>query len=378
MMKNKIKLAVLESKYHGAVTSVNDLVVRLDKEQFDVTFIYLSGDSVYENHLEKEWYKVHYLSRNKRMDVFRPVVLFKLVRFLRKNHFDLLHCHAHKATQYGAIARLFVPNLKIISHVHGLGRSARFRRKSANFMFLGRIDRFLPVAKAVGKDLIESNWRIPASKVTVLENSVDYEKFADAKITKSQARQMLGIPEDAFVFGFVGRFAPTKGVSYLIDAFARVKKEHPKAYLLLAGQGPDEPQYKRQVQPLGLQDSVCFAGYHRDIERVFHALDVFVLSSVAEAMARTLLEAMAAGIPCIGTRVGGVPELINESVGLLVEPQNSRLLADAMLTMIRKNRQELQQIGAAAAHKIRTEYAHEVAKAKLNRIYLDILGVKEL
>ncbi|HPO71026.1 MAG TPA: glycosyltransferase, partial [Anaerohalosphaeraceae bacterium] len=97
MEKNRIKLAILESKYYGAVTSVNDLVVRLDKERFDVTFLYLSGDPGRENHLQQAGYKVCYLSRSERMPVFRPDVLVKLIRFLRRNQIDLLHCHAHKA-----------------------------------------------------------------------------------------------------------------------------------------------------------------------------------------------------------------------------------------------------------------------------------------
>ncbi|HOK97014.1 MAG TPA: glycosyltransferase, partial [Anaerohalosphaeraceae bacterium] len=282
MEKNRIKLAILESKYYGAVTSVNDLVVRLDKERFDVTFLYLSGDPGRENHLQQAGYKVCYLSRSERMPVFRPDVLVKLIRFLRRNQIDLLHCHAHKATQYGAIAGIFAPKVKIIAHVHGLGRFERLRRKLAFLLFAWRINRFLAVAKAVKQDILQSNWRIPASKIEVLENSVDYERFAGAVAGRNSVRQMFGVPQDAFVFGFVGRFAPTKGVPYLLDAFAEVKKEFSNAYLLLAGQGPDEQRYSQQIQNLGLQKTVCFAGYQKEIEKFFGSLDVFVIPSVAE------------------------------------------------------------------------------------------------
>jgi glycosyltransferase involved in cell wall biosynthesis len=374
MAKDKFKLAVLESKYSGAVTGVNDLVVRLDKERFEAIFIYLSGDPACENHLEKGGYRVCYLSTGKRMDIFRPAVLLKLVSVLRKNRIELLHCHAHKATQYGAIAGFFLRHLKIIAHVHGLGRSARLRRKSANYFFLNRIDRFLTVAASVKEDLIQSNWRIPASKVTVLENSVDYDRFAHVNITKEQIRRSLNAPPDAFIFGAVGRLAPTKGISYLIDAFSLVKKEFSQAYLLLVGQGPEEQQYSRQVQKLGLQDSVCFAGFRRDIEKVFRALDVFVISSVAEGMPRVLLEAKAAGIPCIGTRVGGIPAVLNDSVGLLVEAQNCEALADAMKAMMRKNPEELGRLRTSAEQRARDLYSHAVVSEKLKNVYLEILG----
>lgn len=370
----KIKLAVLESKYGGLITGVNDLVVRLDKEQFDVMFLYLGGDPACENHLEKAGYKVYYLSSGKRKSAFHPIIVLKLIRILKDNRVELLHCHAHKPTQYGAIAGAFLRKLKIIAHVHGLGRSERLRRKSANFLFLGRIDRFLTVAASVKEDLIHNNWRIPASKVTVLENSVDYDKFTHVKITKNQVRQQLNVPEDAFIFGTVGRLAPTKGISYLIDAFAQVKKEFSKAYLLLVGEGPDEKQFRQHVAKLGLQDSVCFAGFRKEIEKIFRALDVFVISSVAEGMPRVLLEANAAGVPCIGTKVGGIPEVIDETVGILVESQNSDALADSMKDMMRKDAGEMNRLRAGADERARTLYAHTVVSEKLKNIYYDVLG----
>ena len=370
----KIKLAVLESKYGGPVTGVNDLVVRLDKEQFDVMFLYLGGDPACENHLEKAGYEVRYLSSGKRKSTFHPSVLLKLIRILKDNRIDLLHCHTHKPTQYGALAGRFSPRVKVIAHVHGLRRSARFIRKLTNFLFLDRIDLFLTVAASVKEDMIKSNWRIPASKVVILENSVDYDKFTNVKITKNQARQQLNVPEDVFVFGTVGRLAPTKGISYLIDAFAQVKKEFSKAYLLLVGEGPDEKQFRQQVAKLGLQDSVCFAGFRKEIEKIFRALDVFVVSSVAEGMPRVLLEANAAGVPCIGTKVGGIPEVIDETVGILVESQNTDALAESMKDMMRKDAEGINRLRAGADKRARTLYAHAVVSEKLKNIYYDVLG----
>ncbi|HPC65585.1 MAG TPA: glycosyltransferase [Anaerohalosphaeraceae bacterium] len=377
MQNKKIKLAVLESKYYGTVTSVNDLVVRLDRDRFDVMFLYLDGRPESENHLEKAGYTVRDLSQNKLLSIIRPEVIYELYRVLKQNQIDLLHCHAHKAALYGAIAGKFLPQMKIIAHVHGLGRSARLRRKLSNFLFAGRIDRFLAVSQAVKQDLLDSNWRIPASKVTVLENSVDYERFAGAVAGRNSVRQMFGVPQDAFVFGFVGRFAPTKGVPYLLDAFAEVKKEFSNAYLLLAGQGPDEQRYSQQIQNLGLQKTVCFAGYQKEIEKFFGSLDVFVIPSVAEGMPRVLLEAMAAGIPCIGTSVGGIPDVIDGAVGFVVAPRSSKALAEAMKWMLQKNPDELFQMRTAAAQKARTRYAHAVLSEQLYAIYCDVLGIKD-
>ncbi len=365
-----IKIAVLESRYSGRVTSVNDLVVELDKDKFKVVFVYLSGYGSAENHMEQAGYTVCTLSNIRRLHGFRLGILHRLVRILRENDIDILHCHAHKATVYAAIAGMLLPKLKIIAHVHGLNRSGTVCRKLTNRLLLWRVDRFLPIAEAVRRDLLSANKSIPPSKATVLENSVDYDKFANVEISKSQVRQTLGIPDDALVFGFIGRFAPTKGIPYLIDAFALVKKEFSSAYLLLVGQGPDEQQYRQQVQKLGVQESVHFSGYRTDIEKVFRGLDVFVLSSVAEGMGRVNLEAMASCVPVVATAVGGVPEIVADSeTGLLVASRDSEALAQAMTRMAQMPADARERIADAAKEMVRTRYSHHVVREKLRLIY---------
>jgi len=374
MQERKTKLAILEMYYAGAATGINDLVVRLDKGRFDVTFMYLQGAPSCENHLEKAGFKVCYLSNKKRIRTFRSSVLFRLIRYLRQNQIDLLHCHAHKATQYGAISGAFLRQLKIIAHIHGLGRSARLRRKIANYLCYAQIDRFLPVANAVGQDLIKSNWHIPASKVTVLENSVDYDKFSKMDVTEKKVRRLLNIPQDAFVFGAVGRLTPTKGIPYLVDAFAQVKRQFAQAYLLLVGQGPNEQEYRELVKQLDIQDSVCFAGFQQEMEKVYRAMDVFVISSVAEGMPRVLLEAMASGVPCIGTKVGGIPEVIDDSTGMLVEAKDRDALAVAMENIVQKSAGEIHELRTSAQERVRTKYSHAIVSERLKNIYLDVLS----
>jgi len=371
----KIKIAVLEFRYGGNVTGVNDLLIRLDPERYEIMFIYLTGNPSVEHHLEKEGHKVYYLSSRKSRS-FRPGLVCKLVKLLKSNDVDLLHCHAHKSTQYGALAARFLPRLKVVAHVHGLRRTRRFVRKLTNLLALGRVDRFLTVARAVADDLVNTNWRIPDSKVTVLENSVDYDRFARETVTPAQMRGELSLPQDAFVFGTVGRLDPTKGIPYLIEAFARVRAEFTNARLLLVGKGPFEAQFRQQVKDLALEDSVCFAGFRLDVVRVYRAMDVFVIASVAEGMPRVLLEAMAAGIPCIGTRVGGIPEVIAPEVGQLVPAADNDALAQAMIKVI-QNAAHLEQSKAGAQTTARCRYSHDVVYRKLEAIYRDVLGCVE-
>jgi len=370
LAKDKINLALLWPEHDGKVTSVNDLVLGLDKDRFNVIFIYLSGYGVEENLIEKEGYKVFYLSNIELINAFRFSILFKLIRILKDHKIDILHCHVHKPTVYGVLAARFAGTPVVLSHVHGLGRSGSFRRKLANFLLSRKLTRIISVANGVKEDVLRNNWLLPAEKVSVLENSVDYERFANVSITKADARQMLGLPADAFVFGTVGRLAPTKGLPYLIEAFSRAKEEIPSARLVLFGNGPSRAELEQQVSTTSCRDSIHFLGHRDNIEQLYRAMDTFVLSSVAEGMPRAILEAMAAGVPCIATQVGGIPEIINgRDVGLLVPPKDPEALARAMIDLIQAPAEQLEQLTEKARDRIGRFYSHDVVGEKLKNLY---------
>jgi glycosyltransferase involved in cell wall biosynthesis len=199
---------------------------------------------------------------------------------------------------------------------------------------------------------------------------VDYDRFADGSISKEQARSLLGLPADAFVFGSVGRLAPTKGLAFLIEAFCRVCKEIPRAHLALLGEGQARAQLEEQAAATPCSGAIHFLGRRQPIEPYLRGMDVFVMSSIAEGMGRALLEAMATGVPAVATNVGGIPEVINSpDVGWLVPPRDPEALARAMIGMARLPDSERASIAARAQERIRRCYSHDVIGEKLRRIY---------
>jgi len=324
LKKDKITVALLWPKYDGGITSVNDLAVRLDKERFNVIFIYLSGYGVKKNLIEEAGYEVFYLSNIELLNAFRFSILFKLARIIKEHNVDIIHCHAHKPTVYGTIAAMFAGTPVVMAHVHGLGRTGNLRRKLTNFLLFKKIDRLIPVAEAVKEDVLKSNWFLSAEKLSVLENSIDYKRFAEASISKEDAKQMLGLPADALVFGTVARLSPNKGQIYLIKAFEKVKQALPSAQLIFAGDGRIRQQLEKAAIETGFFDSIHFLGQRDDITTIYGAMDVFVLPSIgSEGMPRVILEAMAAGIPCIGTNIGGTPEVLcDNEFGYIVLQRN--------------------------------------------------------
>ena len=370
MKNDRITVALLWSKYDGGVTSVNDLVLGLDKECFDIIFIYLSNHNAENNLIEEAGYKVFYLSNIELLKAFRFSILSKLARILKRHNVDIIHCHAHKPTVYGTIAAMFAGTPVVMAHVHGTDRTAKLRRKLTNFVLFRKINRLLPVAQAVKEDVLKSNWSIHPEKLSVLENSIDYKHFADVSITQKDAKEMLGLPLDAFVFGTVARLVPNKGQIYLIKAFKKVRQVLPSAHVILVGNGRLRNELENEVKKTGLSDSFHFLGLRDDIFQIYKAMDVFVLPSLAEGMPRVLLEAMAAGIPCIGSNVGGIPEVLcDREFGYVIEPRDPTALSEAMLRIAQKPLEERKVLTEKASDRVRQCYSHDTARAKLIKLY---------
>lgn len=172
-------------------------------------------------------------------------------------------------------------------------------------------------------------------RAEVIANGIDLAGFA-ASPDRAAARKALDLPDDAFVFGTIGRLHEQKGHTHLLEAAARIAAAQPKAVFLIAGYGPLEGELKARAEKLGLRDRVRFLGYRTDVAALLAAMDVFVLPSLWEGMSNAVLEAMAAGRPVIATAVdGNVDQVVDGETGLLVPPADAEALAEAMARLAR-------------------------------------------
>jgi glycosyltransferase involved in cell wall biosynthesis len=147
-------------------------------------------------------------------------------------------------------------------------------------------------------------------------------------MARDAARAALGLPGDAVVIAFVGRLSSEKGADLFLAALARLR-ERPWLAVVI-GDGQDRQALEAQATAAGVGDRIRWLGIVRDAGRLFAALDVFVLSSRTEGIPIVLFEAMAAGLPIVATRVGGVPEVVSEHEALLVPSEDPRALAGAI------------------------------------------------
>ena len=143
------------------------------------------------------------------------------------------------------------------------------------------------------------DWMFGGNTYTVLNNAIDTEKYRYDCQIRNQVRDELKISKSDFVIGHVGRFNPPKNHSFLIDVFKSVHDKNRNSKLLLVGTGNGQSNIREKVDNLGLSDSVIFLGNRGDVNRILQAMDVFLFPSLYEGLPLSIIEAQAAGLPCI-------------------------------------------------------------------------------
>jgi glycosyltransferase involved in cell wall biosynthesis len=377
MKDGKIVVARIWPRYDGVITPRAPVVLGLPAEKYDKIVIYLMKNSEKPNFFEQNGCQTFYMSDQKYFRIFNFLIIWRLSKLLKQQQVDIVQSHGHLATVYGTIAAKIAGVWVIFSHVPGLNRSRRLRRKLVNLLVLRWVDKILTTGEAVKEDILRSNFAVRDSQVLSLGNSIDYEKYSGVQINRQQAKEAVGLKPDSFVFGTVGRLVPTKDHFSLINAFNRAKLSIPSAQLLIVGEGSLLNQLKEQSKQAPSANSIHFLGRRDDIPELLKAMDVFVLSSVAEGMPRVILEAMAAGVPCIATNIGAVPEILaGGEFGRLVEHRDSEAMAGAMIDFAKEEPSKREVMVQKAKQRVMDQYRHEVIIKKLENIYYDELVKK--
>lgn len=378
MRNGKIIIARFWPKFGGNIPSITPVILGINPKKYETIGIYLTKNSDIPNILEQNGKKIFYVTQKPQLPFFRPNAFLKLAEILKNQGVDILHCHHHKSTVYGTIAGRLAGVPIILAHVHGIGRTRNLRRKLLNRFILSGVDKILAISEAVKDDILQNNFSMPSDKIINLGNSIDYDYFASGVYDKQTVRKRFGIPEGCFVFAAAGRLAPTKGQQYLIGAFPRVKKQMPTAELLIAGTGELKNELEKLALELGCSSSVHFLGHVDNMPEFYSIVDVFVMPSIAEGLPRTLIEAMAAGILCIASNAGGIPEILdNGRFGLLVPPKDTNALAEAMFKAAKMPQQEKSAIISAAKEYIKANYSHGIMIKRIEKIY-DILVAEKI
>jgi glycosyltransferase involved in cell wall biosynthesis len=277
------------------------------------------------------------VSKGPRLD---PTLVVRLAARLRRRGADVVHTHNPLALIYGAPAAALA-GAAIVHTKHGenldTGRQVLLRRAAATL-----VDAFVAVSETTAESA-RATRDVAPHKLSVVANGVDLARFGPDGAARAEVRRELGLAGDAWVVGTVGRLVDLKNQALLIRALAPTNQ-----HLVLVGDGPERTALERLVAELGAAARVHFAGRRADVPRWLRAFDVFALPSRSEGLPLVVPEAMATALPVVATRVGGVPQVVDDgSTGFLVASEDEVALRDRLVELAR-DRERARAFGARA------------------------------
>ena len=324
----------------------------------------------------------------RRLHLWSDVQAFRaLVRIIRREHPDIVHTHTAKAGALGRVAAALVnlarPRSRralVVHTFHGHVLAGYFSRPGSLAARLAEralarlTDVIVAISEEQRRDFVERFRIAPADRVVTIPLGLELGAYAALGPPSADARRSLNIDPEAVVFGFIGRFVPIKNLPLLVHAFARAAID--RAVLLLVGDGEERPTLESLARTLGVEAAIRFAGWRRDLEQIYAALDVVVLTSNNEGTPVALIEGLAAGRPCIATAVGGVPDVVENGVtGLLVPPNDVAVFA-AAIKRLAADPTARHRMGAAGRTKVTAAYSIERLVRDLDAMYRDRLSAK--
>jgi glycosyltransferase involved in cell wall biosynthesis len=283
--------------------------------------------------------------------------------------------HAHKfgsnvwGTLMGRMARVPV----VLAHEHSWSYEGQPLRRVLDRQVVARgADRLIAISREDQRRMVEVE-RIPPERTMFVPIGLP----PLSQPTESDVRAQLGIGREAPVIGAVALLRPQKALHVLLQAVAVLAREWPDIQLLLVGEGPEREMLERLARDLGLEQTVRFLGYRRDVADVLSALDVAVCCSDFEGTPAAIVEYMDAGLPVVATAVGGIPDLIEPGVhGLLVPARDPAALAAAIAELLRDPRRA-RAMGARGRERRHAEFGIDVLMRRLEGLYCDLLAERD-
>mgnify|MGYP005834444643 CR=1 FL=1 len=248
------------------------------------------------------------------------------------------------------------------------------RRVWTRRLVLPRVTRWLVAPSRTLCRIAVERYRLPEGHIRHIPNGVDVARFRPHR--RPDLRRVLGIPEQAVVFGAVARLRPEKDLAYLVARFAEARL--PEACLLIAGGGPGERELREAVRARGLADQVVFAGDVRDAAPYYGVMDVFAMSSITEQMPIGLLEAMSSGLPALCTDVGDTRHLLPTAHRQLAVPREQPELYTAALRRLAGDPAWRAALGAENRARACAEFSMERMVERWERLYREAAGISLL
>lgn len=359
-----MKILQISQGYNAPFLGVSQHYASILAHHGQVTTIYLTGDESKEiEEVTGGSEVIFWQLKSKQLKGIKIKSIYKLYKLFKNEQFDLVVCHRYKAIYLAGLIQLFGLKFKQIGVIHAFGVFNNWTRKKFINLLASRLT-LLGVSNAVCDDISAAMPDLPMSRVHTLYNAVDIEVVESNLLNRISARNFLGLPEDKFIIGNVGRLHPDKDQETLIKAFAIFNKNVPNSQLAILGSGRLKEKLIQLACEFGVEKQILFLGQVKHAAKYYKAFDLFALASDKEAFGLVLLEAMIAKVPVVACDCGGAKEVVS-GAGWMFDFGCFEALADIMLRVHSGEKDELVDF---AFQQLEEKYSLNATNQKLTAI----------
>lgn len=380
--RKKILFVITKAAWGGAQRYVYDLALAAREAGYEVVLTVglpgPGGAGPLTEHLASAGIRVAPLPLRQRRNFFADLVtfgpLFSLIRFMREERPDIVHTNSAKGGGLGCLAARIAGVSCILFTAHGWefnaprGPLSRAGMRFFSWLTILLSHQTICVSDAIAEDVL--HWPGVRARLTVIKNGV----LHTAQIPRADARAALlpGHERDQWL-GMVSELHPTKRIEDAIEAFALLngglRNPRFETILVIIGEGGERAKLEHLIHERGLTGRVFLLGFVANAEQYLSALDLFLHTSQSEALGYAILEAGNARLPVVATRVGGIPEIIEDGVsGLLVPPHAPRAIAAALEELL-ANPARTEQLGEHLYARVVRDFSQEEMIKKTLALY---------
>lgn len=333
----------------------------------DVIAIFMAGDPAAAELDGADSQRLGLRLPKKALSGTRLRLAWHLRKALQRTVLDTLVCDQYKAVTAAALATAlpFSGRPRLYALLRGFYATDSRSRQRVYHLIGRQLAGIITLTNPQRERVCRNLRHYPPAQVHVVHNYIDADAVRGKMLDRTAAREFLGVPAEAFVFGCIARFDPYKRITDLLQAFSRIRDEAPESRLVIIGDGKESPRLRAEATALALGEHVVFTGFVPGASRYMRAFDVFVLPSEGDNFARVFLEAMTCQLPVVGVDAGGTSEVLAQIGGALVPARDNGSLASSMLQLVTTSPSERAGTGAEIARAGEKRFNKETLQAHL-------------
>lgn len=372
LKKTKIHFIITKGLWGGASNYIYQIAKNLPKDHFDIKVISGRGDILKKKlqEIDVETYQIEEMDRD--INLKSEIKSFiKIYQILKKDKPDIIHLNSPKASGIGAFTGRILGIKKIITTIHGFtfkekrGVIENGIIKILSWIFMKLSHKNIIISKSDLKEALKMPFL--DKKIIYIPNGIDIEtKFTDKEIARKYLTEKLNLTEDDFIWiGTIAELHKNKGLKYGLEALKNIEN----AKWFICGEGEERKYIEKYIHKNKLEKKVFLLGFEDSI-KVIKAFDIFMLPSIKEGLPYVILEAGLAKVPTIASRVGGIPDILEENqTGLLFEKENPDKIYE-VLNKIIKDKNIQKKISENLYNKILENFSLKENIKKISDLYL--------